>query len=322
MAVSSPPPVLRPGLKAGFRRPTGARFSPWRRSLNTMRTAALLGALGAMLVWIGSAIADGPTGTAIGLAFGMAAVAGSYWFSDRLALRLAGARPLHRGELPRLHRTVHELSARAGLPVPRLYVSPAMQPNAFATGRNADHAAICVTRGLLDALDGDELRAVLAHELAHIGNRDILVTSLAAAFATGISALADLLLWMPLFATDDDAQPSPIGLLVAALLAPLAAGLLQLAVSRAREYDADDTGAQLIGDGTPLARALLKIDAAAHRQPMAVDPAQATAYIVNPLTGRRVRFAALFSTHPPTEQRVARLLADHDPWRQPPMTAG
>lgn len=288
-------------------RAVGPITSPWRRGANHLKTAVLLASLGALLVWIGSALWSGRAGTLIGLALGLAAVGGSYWFSDRLALRFARARPLRPGELPAYQRIVAELAASAGLPMPRLYVSPATQPNAFATGRNPHHAAICVTEGLLATLETDELKGVLAHELAHVANRDILLTSIAAALATGIAAIADLLLWMPLFATDDD-HPNPLGLLAAALLAPLAATLLQLAVSRAREYDADDTGARLIGDGMPLARALHKIDRAARQLPIAVDPAQASAYIINPLTGRQVAFASLFSTHPPTERRIARLI--------------
>ncbi len=204
---------------------------------------------------------------------------------------------------------MRELCRDAGLPMPRLYVTPDAQPNAFATGRNPRHAAVAVTRGLLDILDRRELRAVLAHELGHVGNRDILITSVAAAVATGITFLANLAGWLPLFGgSDDEDEPGPLGLLVAAMLAPIAATLLQLALSRSREFDADRTGAALLGDGAALASALAKIDAAARRTPMHVEPAQAGKYLVNPLTGRSIALASLFSTHPATEARIARLL--------------
>jgi len=279
------------------------------RLVNGLKTAALLGALGGMLVWVGSLLFAGPAGATIGLALGLALVGSSYWFSDRLAIRAARAKPVSPAQAPRYHRIVDDLAARSGLPKPRLYISPSPQPNAFATGRNPQNAAVCVTEGLLRLLDPDEVRAVLAHELAHVGNRDILLTSVAAAIATGISWLANVLLWLPLFgAADEDGTANPIGLLLAALLAPIAATLLQLALSRNREFEADRTGAELLGEGHTLARALQRIDTAARRIPASVDPAQASAYIVNPLTGRRVTFAQLFATHPSTEQRVARLV--------------
>jgi len=279
-----------------------------RRLVNGLKTAALLGALGGMLVWVGSLLFPGPVGATIGLALGLAVVGSSYWFSDRLAIRAARAKPVSPAQAPRYHRIVDDLAARSGLPKPRLYISPSPQPNAFATGRNPQNAAVCVTEGLLRMLDPDEVRAVLAHELAHVGNRDILLTSVAAAIATGISWLANVLLWLPLFGADEDGHGNPVGLLIAALLAPVAATLLQLALSRNREFEADRTGAELLGEGHTLARALRRIDTAARRIPAPVHPAQASAYIVNPLTGRRVNFSQLFATHPSTEQRVARLV--------------
>lgn len=283
-------------------------FSPWRGFANRARTVVLLAGLGGLLIALGSWI-DGPRGATVGLLLGVIAVAGSYWGSDRLALRAARARPVSAVEAPWYHATVQELASRAGLPMPRLYVSPLPPPNAFATGRDPDNGAICVTEGLLRELDPVEVRAVLAHELAHVGNRDILITSVAAALATGISWLANVLLWLPLFGgSADDGHPNPFGLLVAGMLAPIAALLLQLAVSRNRELEADRTGAELLGDGRALARALYRIETAARRRPVPIDPAQATVYVVNPLAGRRVAFAQLFSTHPPTEQRIARLL--------------
>ena len=273
---------------------------------NSVKTAVLLAALGGLLVLVGSLFGD--LGALVGLALGLLVVGGSYWFSDRLALRAAGAVPVRPWELPELHRTVRELCRESGLPVPRLYVTPDAQPNAFATGRNPRHASVAVTRGLLQVLDRDELRAVLAHELAHVRNRDILLSSVAAAIATGITFLAELAGWLPFFGgADDDEDVSPLGWLAAALLAPVAAALLQLALSRSREFEADRTGAALLGDGRALARALARIDAVARRTPMHVEPAQASKYLVNPLTGRSLAFSRLFLTHPPVHERIARL---------------
>ncbi len=284
-------------------------FGRLAATLNGLKTAALLAALGGLLVAVGSLFGRG--GALIGLALGIAVAAGSWWFSDRLALAAAGAVPAERWAYPEYHRVVAELCAEAGLPMPRLYVTPDRQPNAFATGRDPEHAAVAVTAGILELLTWDELKGVLAHELAHVGNRDILITSIAAAIATGISYLANIIMWLPFFGTsssdDDEGGPSALGLLVAAVLAPLAATILQLALSRSREFEADAAGARLLGDGTPLARALAKLDRGARALPMAVDPAQAAKYIVNPLTGRHVSFATLFSTHPPVEERIARL---------------
>ncbi len=294
-----------------MRQPDGAavsRTATDRGMANRVKTVVLLSALGGLLVWVGSLIAPGPGGATLGLALGLLVVGGSYWYSDRLALRAARARAVSRAEAPGYHRIVEDLAARAGLPMPRLYISPSPQPNAFATGRDPQHAAVCVTEGLLRVLEPDEVRAVLAHELAHVGNRDILLTSVAAAIATGISWLANVALWLPLFGSDEDGHANPLGLLVAALLAPIAATLLQLALSRNREFEADRAGAALLGEGHTLARALQRIEATARRVPVNVDPAQTSAYIVNPLTGRRVTFASLFATHPPTQERVARLV--------------
>lgn len=300
MMLSSPPDALR------HRRPV---FGPLAATANGLKTAAVLAGLGGLLVAIGSLFGRG--GAFIGLFLGVAVAAGSWWFSDRLALAAAGAQPLSHRDLPELHRIVAELCAESGLPMPRLYLTPDRQPNAFATGRDPDHAAVAVTRGILDLLTWDELKGVLAHELAHVGNRDILLTSIAAAVATGISYLANMLMWLPFFGSaDDDDGPGPLGLLVTALLAPVAATILQLALSRSREYEADAAGARLLGDGRPLASALAKLDRAAHALPMDVDPAQAAKYIVNPLTGRNLNFAGLFSTHPPVRDRIARLTAN------------
>ena len=276
---------------------------------NTLKTVALLGGIGGLLVLVGSAL-GGPGGALIGLVLGLLIVGSSYWFSDRLAVRAAGAHEVSETDAPRLHAVVRDLANAADLPMPRVYVSPAAQPNAFATGRNPHHAAVAVTEGLLTQCPPDELRAVLAHEMAHIRNRDILIGSVAAAIATGISFVANMALFAGMFGgSDDEDGPNPAVALLVAVLAPVAATILQMALSRSREFEADRVGAQILGDPEPLARALTRIDTIAARTPLDITPAQASAYIVNPLTGRKVSFAKLFCTHPPVEERVARLRA-------------
>lgn len=273
---------------------------------NTLKTTALLGGIGGLLVLVGSLL-GGMSGALVGLALGVAIVGVTYWGSARIAIRAAGAHAVTRREAPELVEMVESLASRAHLPMPRVYVSPSPQPNAFASGRSPRKAVVCVTEGLLTMCPPDELRGVLAHELGHIKNRDILIGSVAAAVATGISFVANIALWAGMFGGDgEDDPPLPV-LLLTAMLAPIAASILQLALSRSREYEADRSGAELVGDPEPLARALLRLEAAAQRTPMHVSPAQASAYIVNPLTGRTARFSALFQTHPPTAERVARL---------------
>jgi heat shock protein HtpX len=247
----------------------------------------------------------------LGLVLGLGIVGFSYWQSDKLAIRAAHAMPADEARMPQYYAIVRELTARADMPMPKLYVSPEMQPNAFATGRNPKHAAVAVTQGLLQVCSPDEVRGVLAHELAHVRNRDILIGSVAAAVATAISFIANMAMWASLFGggRDDDEGANPIVLLLTALLAPIAAALIQMAISRSREFEADRTGAVLAGDGEPLARALEKLEAYANRVPMNVPPAQASHFIVNPLSGRKVSFQNLFRTHPTTAQRVARLRA-------------
>lgn len=274
---------------------------------NTVKTTMLLAGLGGLMIAIGSLF--GTVGAVIGALLGLAIVGGSYWKSDALAIRAAHAVPADEAAMPEYFAIMRELSARAEMPMPRLYVSPEMQPNAFATGRNPEHAAVAITEGLVAVCTWDEVRGVLAHELAHVRNRDILIGSVAAAIATGISFIANLAMWGAMLGGSDDEDGNPFALLVAALVAPLAAGLLQMALSRSREFEADRTGAELIGTGEPLARALEKLEVTAARVPMDVAPSQAQAYIVNPLTGRDVRFANLFRTHPTTAERVARLRA-------------
>ncbi len=278
-------------------------------SRNTIKTYVILAALGGFLVLAGSFFGRG--GMFIGLSIGLAMVGGSYWFSDTLAIRAARAVPVTETEMPEYYAVVRDLAGRAGMPMPKLYVSPEMQPNAFATGRSPDHAAVAVTQGILQVLDWDELRGVLAHEMSHVGNRDILIGSVAAAVAMSITFVARMAMWGAMFGggggRDDDRGGNPIALLAMAVLAPVAAGLMQMALTRSREYEADRSGARLLSDGEPLARALEKIEAGARRIPMDIDPAHAQAFIVNPLTGRKMQFGNLWRTHPPTEQRVERL---------------
>ena len=274
---------------------------------NALKTAALLAGLGALFMGLGLVL-GGSTGLLIGFALGLAFVGGSYWFSDTLAIKAARAKPATREQLPQVYAIVEDLTQRAHMPMPKVYVSPEMQPNAFATGRSPHHAAVAVTQGILQVLDDDELRGVLAHELSHVENRDILISSVAASIAMGITLLANLAMWGGAFFGGNDRDGGNIlGMLATALLAPIAAGLLQASLSRSREFQADASGAHLLHDGEPLARALEKIDASVKQRPMDVNPAQAQAYIVNPLSGRKVEFANLWSSHPPTAERVRRL---------------
>ena len=284
---------------------------------NTLKTTVLLAGLAGVLVVVGGLFGRG--GALIGLGLGLLMVGGSYWFSDKLAIRAAGAVPVSERQVPEYHAIVRELAEKAGMPMPKLYVSPDPQPNAFATGRNPRHAAVCVNQGMLPPnFSWGELRGVLAHELGHVANRDILVGSVAAALAVGITYLAQFLQFAAIFGgfgrSDDEDHQNPLALLATIILAPLAAMLLQMALSRGREYGADRYGARLVGDGEPLARALAKLEVGARRIPSHVDPAHAQAYIVNPLSGRRITFKSLFMTHPPTEDRIRRLRSQE--WQQ------
>ena len=280
------------------------------RFATQIRTWLLIAALTALLIVIGGAIGGGALYIFVALAVLMNV--GGYWFSDKVALAASRARPLSPGEIPELEEMAADLARRAEVPVPRLYLIGSEQPNAFATGRNPDHAAVAVTDGLLHHLPAEEVRGVLAHEFAHIKNRDILVSSIAALVAGAISAVATVLQFSMLFGggDDDDSPLGLIGTLVAIIVAPIAATLLQLGVSRQREYLADATGARLLGRAAPLADALETLERASEAIPMNVNPATASMYAVNPLPRRGM--ATLFATHPPIEERIRRLRAlDH-----------
>jgi heat shock protein HtpX len=268
----------------------------------TLRTTLLLATLTGLFVVIGFAI--GGQSTALLFLIGAAVMnMGAYWFSDRIALRMSGAKPVEESEAPRLYQMVRELTTRAELPMPRLYVIPQDQPNAFATGRNPKNSAVAVTRGITRLLSEDELRGVIAHELAHIRNRDILIQSVAATVGGAITYLAYMLMW---FGGDEDS--GPLGLvasLAMVILAPLAATLIQLSISRQREYSADATGAEICGNPESLASALLRLEEGAKAIPMQVNQAAEPLYIVKPFRGSGI--AAMFSTHPPIEERVRRL---------------
>lgn len=276
--------------------------------MNTrMRTWILLAGLSALFIGVGGLV-GGTGGIAAFLVIALAFNFAMYWFSDRIALKMSRARPLEPGEAPEVAIDVQELATRARIPVPRLYLIPSQQPNAFATGRNPKNSAVAVTEGLVTLMPRDQVRAVLAHELAHIRNRDVLVTTIAAMIGAAISAVANFLQFQWLFGGDDDESPlGMIGMIVAILVAPLAAMLLQLAISRQREYLADHTAAELLGRGRPLADALGTLERGVEALPMQVNPATASLYIANPLSGRGM--AALFSTHPPIPARIARLQA-------------
>jgi heat shock protein HtpX len=271
-----------------------------------LRTWLLVAGLTALLIAIG--IALGGAFLYLFFAFAVVMNVAGYWFSDRIALAASGAKPVTEEQAPEIYRIVGELATRAGLPMPRVYLIASDQPNAFATGRNPQHAAVAVTTGLRSRLPLAQLRAVLAHELAHVRNRDILVASIAAMIAGAISAIANVLQFSFLFGGADDEDSGPLawlGLLATIILAPIAAMLLQLGVSRQREYLADATAAQLLGEGGSLADALETLDRETKALPMPVNPATASLYIANPLP--RTGLATLFSTHPPIADRVRRL---------------
>jgi len=274
--------------------------SNWRAGV---RTGLLLATLTGILVVVGGLI-GGPSTALLFLGIGLVLNLFSYFFSDKIALRMSHAKPLPEEENPRLHQMVRELAHSAGIPMPRLYIIPASQPNAFATGRNPKHEAVAVTQGITQLLSESELRGVLAHELAHIRNRDILTQTVAAAIGGAITWIGYLLLFA---GGDDDSPLGLIGALSMVILAPIAASIIQLAISRQREYAADATGARIAGSGSALADALERLQAGAAAMPMQVNQAAEPLYIVKPFSGGGT--ASLFSTHPPIEERVRRLRA-------------
>ena len=277
---------------------------------NVLKTGLLLGVLTALFVLGGRVIAV-EQGMIVG--FVLAAIMNfvSYWFSDKIVLKMYGAQPVDEAQAPGLHAMVRRLATRAQIPMPRIYVIPSDTPNAFATGRNPHHAAVAVTEGIMRILDEDELEGVLAHELSHVTNRDVLISTIAATLAGAITYLAHMAQWAAFFGgrsrDDDEGGSNPLVMMLFAILAPIAAMLVQLAVSRSREFQADASGARLAGRTYGLAKALEKIEVASHVEPLPATPATAHLFIVNPLTAQS--FARLFSTHPPTEERIARLRA-------------
>jgi heat shock protein HtpX len=271
-----------------------------------MKTAMLLAALTALVLWVGTAL-GGQVGLVLALVVAAAMNLGAYWYSDRLVLRMYGACEVGDSAAPRLYRIVRDLAARAALPMPKVYVIPEDAPNAFATGRNAKHAAVAVTEGLMRVLDERELRGVIAHELGHIKNRDTLIMTVSGAIAGALSMLANAATFGMAFGSSNDEEGgSPLGGLLGILIAPVAASLIQLAISRSREFIADETAASLTGDPLALARALRKIEVWSQSTPMhGGTPATAHLFIVNPFTSGGL--SSLFSTHPPTSVRIARL---------------
>jgi len=276
--------------------------------MNTAKTVLLMGVLTVILVLAGNLI-GGQGGMMIAFAFAIVMNFGSYWFSDKIVLRMYHGRELSQQDNPSLFQTVQELAGRAGLPMPRLYLIEGEQPNAFATGRDPEHAALAVTEGILKSLPPDQLRGVLGHELAHVKHRDILIGTLAATMAGAISMIASMAQWAMIFGggqrSNDRNGGSPIGSLVMLIVAPIAAMLVQMAISRSREFEADAGGAQISGNPLALAGALRTLDAKSAAIPMEASPATAHMFIVNPLSGGGL--ARLFSTHPPMEERIARL---------------
>jgi heat shock protein HtpX len=270
-----------------------------------IRTWILIAGLTALFISLG-AFVGGTGGLIVFLAIALVFNFAMFWFSDRLALKMSRAQPVEQHEAPQLYQDVHELTERAGLPMPRLFLIPSEQPNAFATGRSPSKSAVAVTQGLLQHMPREQVRGVLAHELAHIRNRDVLVTTIAAMIGAAIAAIANFLQFSFLFGGDDDDNPLGfIGVIAAILIAPIAAMLLQLAVSRQREFLADATAAKFLGEGRPLAEALGTLERGVQAIPMQVNPATEALYIANPLGG--VGMARLFSTHPPIPVRIAKL---------------
>lgn len=271
---------------------------------NTFKTALLLTGLTLFMLFVGQLL-GGQRGMIMALAFAAITNFVAYFFSDKIAIMSSGAKPITREQAPRVYQIVERLCAKTGLPMPKLYVIPTNSPNAFATGRNPQHASVAVTAGILDLLTDDELEGVLAHELGHVRNRDILISSVAATIAGAITMLARMAFWFGGSRDDDRQGGNPIVALAMLILAPIAAMLIQMAISRSREYGADATGAHFTGNPYALASALKKLEQWSQRIPMQASPSTAHLYIVKPLLG--MNFGNLFSTHPPTADRIARL---------------
>jgi heat shock protein HtpX len=282
--------------------------------MNTLKSTLLLVALTLFLLFVGDLI-GGRNGVVIAFLISVAINFFSYFYSDRLALAMYSARPATRAELPRAYEVVERLTAKEGLPMPKIYVLPTESPNAFATGRNPQHASVAVTHGILELLDDEELEGVLAHELGHVRNRDILTSSIAATLAGAITMVARMGYWASMFGgygggRDDRERGGGFSALLMMILAPLAATLIQLAISRSREYEADATGARATGNPYALARALQKLDNYSKRIPLQASPSTAHLFIVAPLLGGGI--GSLFSTHPPIPERIRRLIGrDH-----------
>lgn len=274
--------------------------------MNNIKTMVLLVTLSLVLVWAGGAF-GGKQGMTMALIFAGGMNLFAYWFSDKIVLRMYGAKEVAESEAPELYGIVRRLTQKAQMPMPKVYIMEADQPNAFATGRNPKHAAVAVTTGIMRILSADELNGVIGHELAHIRNRDILISTIAATIAAAISYLAQMAQWAAIFGnrSDDDEGGNPIASLVMMIVGPIAALLIQMAISRSREYSADEGGARLAGNPRYLASALRKLHMASQQIPMHSNPATAHMFIVNPLSGGGL--LKLFSTHPPMEERVARL---------------
>jgi len=275
--------------------------------MNQMKTFILMALLTILLVWIGSLV-GGRNGAVFALVFAGVMNFGVYWFSDRIVLKMYRAQAVTEAQEPKLHRIVRELALRGGIPMPKVYIIPQDAPNAFATGRNPQHAAVAVTTGIMKLLNEEELKGVLAHELSHIRHRDILIGTIAATIAGAISIIASFARWGAIFGGDDregGGAAQLVMMLVLTTLASIAALLIQLAISRSREYHADEGGAQLAGNPLYLAKALAKLDAGTKRIPMQANPSTAHMFIVSPLTRKGVQ--GLFSTHPPIEERIKRL---------------
>jgi len=279
---------------------------------NTLKTTALLAALTVLFILIGGMV-GGEQGMVVAFLFAGLMNFGSYWWSDRIVLWMYGAQEVTESQAPEFHALVRRLAQRAGLPMPRVYIIPTDTPNAFATGRNPDHAAVAATEGILRILTPEELEGVIGHELGHVRNRDILISTVAATMAGAIMMLARMAQWAAIFGggrsseDDEGGAAGIVGMLILAIVAPLAAMLIQMAISRAREYQADATGAQISRRPGALADALEKLERAATVLPLDANPATAHLFIVNPLRGMSI--LNLFSTHPPIEERVARLRA-------------